>query len=62
MERWRRLRAVAQQLYFPGDHPNVDDIASAVKPELMLDPPPDTDRNGEQVVYDYVLAQQGQKK
>ena len=26
------------QLYFPGDQHNDDDIASAVKPELMLDP------------------------
>lgn len=26
------------QLYFPGDEHNDDDIASAVKPELMLDP------------------------
>jgi catechol 1,2-dioxygenase len=26
------------QLYFPGDPHNGDDIASAVKPELMLDP------------------------
>ncbi len=26
------------QLYFPGDEHNDDDIASAVKPELILDP------------------------
>jgi catechol 1,2-dioxygenase len=29
---------VTTQLYFPGDPHNEDDIASAVKPELMLDP------------------------
>jgi catechol 1,2-dioxygenase len=53
---------VTQQLYFPGDPHNADDIASAVKPELMLDPRPRTDGKGEEVVYDYVLAKQGQKK
>ena len=26
------------QLYFPGDEHNDDDIASAVKPELLLEP------------------------
>lgn len=31
------------QLYFPGDAHNDDDIASAVKPELMLDPQPQPD-------------------
>ena len=54
---------VTQQLYFPGDPHNEDDIASAVKPELMLDPTPRTDGGeGEEVVYDYVLAKQGQTK
>lgn len=43
------------QLYFPGDEHNDDDIASAVKPELMLDPKPAADGNGEQLVYDFVL-------
>ncbi|GAA1075689.1 catechol 1,2-dioxygenase [Tsukamurella spumae] len=43
------------QLYFPGDAHNDDDIASAVKPELMLDPQPAADGNGETVVYDFVL-------
>jgi hypothetical protein len=33
-----RLVLVTQQLYFPGDVHNEDDIAGAVKPELMLDP------------------------
>lgn len=45
---------VTQQLYFPGDPHNGDDIASAVKPELMLDPQPLPD-GGEVVEYDYVL-------
>ena len=31
------------QLYFPGDEHNDDDIASAVKPELILDPVPTDD-------------------
>jgi catechol 1,2-dioxygenase len=43
------------QLYFPGDEHNADDIASAVKPELMLDPKPARDGNGEVVTYDFVL-------
>jgi catechol 1,2-dioxygenase len=41
------------QLYFPGDEHNEDDIASAVKPELMLDPKPAGD--GETVDYGFVL-------
>jgi len=54
---------VTQQLYFPGDPHNADDIASAVKPELMLDPAPRTDgAPGEEVVYDYVLAKEGEHK
>ncbi|RAM36875.1 catechol 1,2-dioxygenase [Arthrobacter globiformis] len=54
---------VTQQLYFPGDPHNADDIASAVKPELMLDPKPRTDGGaGEEAVYDYVLAKVGQSK
>lgn len=42
------------QLYFPGDPHNGDDIATAVKPELMLDPQPQTD-GSEKVRYDFVL-------
>ena len=42
------------QLYFPGDPHNADDIASAVKPELMLDPRPEPS-GGEKIVYDFVL-------
>ncbi|MGY6651678.1 catechol 1,2-dioxygenase [Amycolatopsis sp. TRM77291] len=41
------------QLYFPGDEHNDDDIASAVKPELVLDPRPSGD--GETVEYGFVL-------
>ncbi|RJQ85464.1 catechol 1,2-dioxygenase [Amycolatopsis panacis] len=41
------------QLYFPGDQHNDDDIASAVKPELMLDPRSHGD--GETVSYDFLL-------
>jgi catechol 1,2-dioxygenase len=41
------------QLYFPGDEHNDDDIASAVKPELVLDPRAAAD--GQTVAYDFVL-------
>jgi catechol 1,2-dioxygenase len=41
------------QLYFPGDEHNDDDIASAVKPELILDPKPAG--TGESVDYGFVL-------
>ena len=43
------------QLYFPGDEHNDDDIASAVKPELMLNPRPAPDGDGDIVHYDFVL-------
>ncbi|QGK69252.1 catechol 1,2-dioxygenase [Allosaccharopolyspora coralli] len=43
------------QLYFPGDPHNDDDIASAVKPELLLDVRPADSGNGNQVTYDFVL-------
>ena len=46
---------ITTQLYFPGDPHNDDDIAAAVKPELMLDPKPAADGNGVDVVYDFVL-------
>ena len=42
------------QLYFPGDPHNEDDIASAVKPELMLNPQPQADGTNK-VEYDFVL-------
>ncbi|MGW7681633.1 catechol 1,2-dioxygenase [Kribbella sp. NPDC054772] len=41
------------QLYFSGDEHNDDDIASAVKPELVLDPKPTG--TGESVSYGFVL-------
>lgn len=43
------------QLYFPGDEHNEDDIASAVKPELILDPIPSAGGTGVTVAYDFVL-------
>lgn len=43
------------QLYFPGDSHNDDDIASAVKPELMLDPVESENGQGKQVTYDFLL-------
>jgi catechol 1,2-dioxygenase len=46
---------ITTQLYFPGDPHNDDDIAAAVKPELMLDPRPAADGNGIDVEYDFVL-------
>ncbi len=44
---------ITTQLYFPGDPHNDDDIAAAVKPELMLDPQPAG--NGIDVEYDFIL-------
>jgi catechol 1,2-dioxygenase len=43
------------QLYFPGDEHNDDDIATAVKPELLLDIQPATEGAGVQTTYDFVL-------
>jgi len=45
---------ITTQLYFPGDPHNDDDIASAVKPELMLDPVDDGDGT-RTATYDFVL-------
>jgi catechol 1,2-dioxygenase len=42
------------QLYFPGDEHNDDDIASAVKPELILDPQRQADGSAT-VSYSFVL-------
>lgn len=53
---------VTQQLYFPGDPHNEDDIASAVKPELMLDVKERQDGEGNQVEYNYVLAKENESK
>ena len=44
---------ITAQLYFPGDEHNDDDIASAVKPELVLDI--QAADNGEVCEYDFVL-------
>ena len=41
------------QLYFPGDEHNDDDVASAVKPELLL--APEAVDGGEQATYDFTL-------
>ncbi len=46
---------ITTQLYFPGDPHNDDDIASAVKPELLLDLKPATGGKGNEVTYDFVL-------
>ncbi|MGY1638137.1 catechol 1,2-dioxygenase [Geodermatophilus sp. SYSU D00742] len=46
---------ITTQLYFPGDPHNDDDIASAVKPELLLDVHPAADGTGNAVTYDFVL-------
>jgi catechol 1,2-dioxygenase len=43
------------QLYFKGGDHVADDIASAVKPELILDPTPVADGSGREVTYDFVL-------
>ncbi|WP_060888419.1 catechol 1,2-dioxygenase [Streptomyces caniscabiei] len=46
---------ITTQLYFKGDEHVADDIASAVKPELILDPTPVADGTGREVTYDFVL-------
>ena len=46
---------ITTQLYFPGDPHNEDDIASAVKPELMLDIAPAESGEGNQTTYNFVL-------
>ena len=46
-------RLITTQLYFPGDPHNDDDIASAVKPELMLEIASGPD--GNTTNYDFVL-------
>lgn len=46
---------ITTQLYFPGDPHNDDDIAAAVKPELMLDPKATADGKGVDVEYDFIL-------
>ncbi|MDX3228328.1 catechol 1,2-dioxygenase [Streptomyces sp. ME19-01-6] len=46
---------ITTQLYFQGGSHVEDDIASAVKPELILAPGPAADGNGHEVTYDFVL-------
>ncbi|MFJ3776300.1 catechol 1,2-dioxygenase [Streptomyces sp. NPDC090075] len=46
---------ITTQLYFKGGSHVTDDIASAVKPELILDPSPAGDGKSREVTYDFVL-------
>jgi catechol 1,2-dioxygenase len=46
---------ITAQLYFVGDEHLTDDIASAVKPELVLDPQDKADGTGREVTYNFVL-------
>jgi catechol 1,2-dioxygenase len=46
---------ITTQLYFQGDQHVADDIASAVKPELILAPTDRGDGKGREVTYDFVL-------
>lgn len=48
--------SVLTQLFFRGDQHLKDDIASAVKSELILDPVPAQDGSGHEVTYNFVLA------
>lgn len=47
---------ITTQLYFPGDPHNEDDIASAVKPELMLELKQTGEGPGIETTYDFMLA------
>ncbi|MGY1593216.1 catechol 1,2-dioxygenase [Geodermatophilus sp. SYSU D00708] len=46
---------VTTQLYFDGGEHVADDVAQAVKPELILRPTPAASGNGEEVTYDFRL-------
>ncbi|RBY83850.1 catechol 1,2-dioxygenase [Geodermatophilus sp. TF02-6] len=46
---------ITTQLYFEGGEHVEDDVASAVKPELILRPTPAASGNGEEVTYDFTL-------
>jgi catechol 1,2-dioxygenase len=46
---------VTTQLYFQGGEHVEDDVAQAVKPELVLRPTPATSGTGEEVTYDFAL-------
>jgi catechol 1,2-dioxygenase len=47
---------ITTQLYFRGGDYLGSDVASAVKPELVIDPQPAADGTGNEVDYDFVLA------
>lgn len=49
---------ITTQLYFEGDEHVADDIASAVKPELVLAPTERADGKGREVTYKFVLDPQ----
>jgi len=49
---------ITTQLYFEGDEHVADDIASAVKPELVLAPTERADGKGREVTYNFVLDPQ----
>lgn len=46
---------VTAQLYFEGDEHLEDDIATAVKPELILNPQPKAEGTGNEVTYNFTL-------
>lgn len=48
-------RLVTTQLYFDGGEHVVDDVAQAVKPELILRPTPAASGTGQEVTYDFAL-------
>ena len=50
---------ITTQLYFEGDEHVADDIASAVKPELVLAPTERADGKGREVTYNFVLDPRG---
>lgn len=50
--------SITTQLYFEGDQHVADDIASAVKPELILSPTKRADGTGNEVTYDFILDPQ----
>ncbi|WAH97327.1 catechol 1,2-dioxygenase [Arthrobacter sp. MMS18-M83] len=50
------FQLITTQLYFTADEHLSDDIASAVKPELVLEPKDKADGTGREVTYDFALA------
>lgn len=46
---------ITSQLYFEGGEYVADDVAQAVKPDLVLHPTPASSGDGEQVTYDFAL-------